>query len=124
MGFYLEARDINGLLFATKSFSVWDPNIEHMYVSLGLKNPYGEFSGNKEDATFAVGQLESAIIHLQNSTFYSEPQTEKLHPVVSMMMGGAVHQIDVVVEKERSLKFLNICLDEAIKGGQIVINFG
>lgn len=124
MGFYLEARSDNGGVFATKSFTVWNPNIEHIYVALGLENPYGEFSGNKEDATFTVEQLKSAIGYIENASFYSEPQIEKLHPFLLMMMGGNITTIDIDEEKKKTLKFLTVCLDEATKSNGVIINLG
>ena len=46
MGFYIEARNKKNEVFAKKSFQVWNPNVEYLYVPLGLANPYGEdFSG-------------------------------------------------------------------------------
>lgn len=40
MGFYIEAKNKEYKVFATKSFQVWNPNVEHLYVPLGLSNPF------------------------------------------------------------------------------------
>lgn len=52
MAFYIDARNKKNEVFATKSFQVWNPNVEPLYVPLCLANLYGEdFSGRGEEIT-------------------------------------------------------------------------
>ena len=49
MGFYIEAKNKENEFFAKFKFEVWNPNVEYLYVPLGLDNPYNvDFSGRGE----------------------------------------------------------------------------
>ncbi|MFB5197618.1 hypothetical protein ACE198_22365 [Neobacillus sp. KR4-4] len=125
MGFYTEARTKEGRLIGSKSFQVWNPNVEHFYKSLGLENPYGQYSGDKGDISFTAEQLLDAYKYIENIEFYSEPIIEKLDPFVGMItIVGGVQKLNSKAEKERTLEFLDICAAVALKEESVILNMG
>ena len=125
MGFYIEARTKEGRLIGSKSFQVWNPNVEHFYKSLGLENPYGQYSGDKGEISFTAEQLLDAYKYIENIEFYNEPIIEKLDPFVGMLtIAGGVQKLDAKAEKERTLEFLDFCAAVALKEGSVILNMG
>lgn len=125
MGFYIEARNKRNEVFATKSFEVWNPNVEHFYVPLGLANPYGEdFSGRGEEITVSYQTLQQAYKEVENREFYNEAKRELLHPAVLIFSGLHPMQLDVDQEKERLLRFLSCCIETAKIEGVITLYLG
>lgn len=125
MGFYIEARNKKNEVFATKSYEVWNPNVEHLYVPLGLANPYGEdFSGKGEEVTVSYQTLQQAYKEVENRDFYSEAKREHLHPAVLIFSGMHPMQVDAEHEKERLLRFLGICLEIAKEDGEVTLYLG
>lgn len=77
MGFYIEAKNKENMVFAKFQFQVWNPNVEHLYVPLGLDNPYGvDFSGRGEEITVSYQMLQQAYKEVESRTFYSEAKRE------------------------------------------------
>jgi len=98
MGFCIEARNKRNEVFSTKSFEVWNPNVEHLYVPLGLANPYGEdFSGRGEEISVSYQVLQKAYKEVESRIFYSEATRELLHPAVLIFSG--MHPIIMDVEQ-------------------------
>ena len=125
MGFYIEARNKRNEVFATKSFEVWNPNVEHLYVPLGQANPYGiDFSGKGEEITVSYQTLKQAFKEVENREFYSEAKKELLHPAVLIFSGMHPMQVDADQEKERLLRFLSCCIKIAEKEGAITLCLG
>lgn len=125
MGFYIEARNKKNEVFATKSFQVWNPNVEHLYEPLGLTNPYGEdFSGRGDEITVSYQTLQQVYREVENREFYSEAKRELLHPTVLIFSGMHPMQIDADQEKERLLHFLSCCIETAEKEGVITLYLG
>ncbi|KIY22555.1 MULTISPECIES: hypothetical protein [Mesobacillus] len=125
MGFYIEARNKKNEVFAKKSFQVWNPNVEHLYVPLGLANPYGEdFSGRGEEITVSYQTLQQAYKEVEGPTFYSEAKRELLHPAVLIFSGLHPMQLDADREKEMLLRFLSCCIETAEKEGIITLYLG
>lgn len=125
MGFYIEARNKKNEVFATKSFQVWNPNVEHLYVPLGLVNPYGEdFSGRGDEITVSYQTLQQVYKEVENREFYSEAIRELLHPAVILFSGLHPMQLDAVREKEMLLHFLSCCVETAEKEGVVTLYLG
>ncbi|NRD76654.1 hypothetical protein HPT25_04010 [Bacillus sp. BRMEA1] len=125
MGFYIEAKNKENWAFATFQFQVWNPNVEHLYVPLGLDNPYGvDFSGRGDEIRVSYQTLQQAYKEVENRTFYSEAKRELLHPAVLLFSGMHPMQVDAGKEKERLLHFLSCCLEVAEKEGAITFHLG
>lgn len=125
MGFYIEAKNKEYKVFATKSFQVWNPNVEHLYVPLGLANPYGEdFSGSDEEILVSYQNLQKVYKEVESRTFYSEAKRELLHPAVLIFSGMHPMLIDADQEKVRLLNFLSCCLEIAEQEGGITLCLG
>lgn len=125
MGFYIEARNKKNEFFATKSFQVWNPNVEHLYVPLGLENPYGQdFSGRGEEITISYQTLQQAYKEVEGREFYSEAKRELLHPAVLIFSAMHPMQVDADKEKEKLLRFLSYCMETAKEEGEVTLYLG
>ncbi|MCM3671638.1 hypothetical protein M3181_22025 [Mesobacillus maritimus] len=124
MGFYIELQDENGRGLASKSFQVWNPNVEHIFVGLGLENPYGDYSGDKGKLSFAYDQLIQAYQYVEQADFYNEPIIEMLDPFVAMFTMAGKREIDAEMEKNRTLIFLKACIDFAENSEKVTLYMG
>ncbi|MFB6469507.1 hypothetical protein ACE38V_22500 [Cytobacillus sp. Hz8] len=125
MGFYDEARNKKNEVFAKFKFEVWNPNVEHLYVPLGLDNPYGvDFSGRGDEINVTYQTLQQAYKEVENREFYNEAKRELLHPAVLLFSGLHPMQLDADREKERLLHFLSCCIETAEKEGVVTLYLG
>lgn len=125
MGFYIEAKNKENWVFAKYKFEVWNPNVEHLYVPLGLANPYGvDFSGRGDEITVSYQTLQQVYREVENRKFYNEAIRDMLHPAVLLFSGLHPMQLDADREKERLLLFIECCIEIAEEEGAITLYLG
>ncbi|MCL7747033.1 hypothetical protein [Halalkalibacter alkaliphilus] len=124
MGFFVEIQNSEGHALGGVSYGVWNPNIKFLYEALGLENPYGEWSGNKEVIAFSHQDIMRAYKKVKNVDFFKQPEVSKLDPIVRLFETAFPNQIDVEEERVKLLRFFKTCIKVAKEEGKISLYFG